>query len=66
MSGIIVQAADIEKVLSARFDKAVADFFVDFFQRFDAIGGKGRRNHRDIGLTFFFCQSRHLFHRIGL
>ena len=65
MGVVVIEARDIGKVFPARVFKGFLDLFVDLFQRFDTVGGKGGRNHGDAFFAILGGQARDLFDRIG-
>jgi hypothetical protein len=65
MRVVIVEAGDVGELLAARLLEAFADLLVDLFQRLDAVGAEGGRDHGD-PLLALLGQPRDLFDRVGL
>ena len=56
----VIQAGNISEMLTAGMLKAFFDLFVNFFQRLDTIGRKGRGADCNIFLALF-GHTRHFF-----
>ena len=63
MRGIVVQAGDVGKRLSARVFETFADFLVDLFQCLNAIGGKRWRTNGNARFARL-GQPRHFLDRV--
>ena len=66
MRRTIVEARDIQKVLSTSLFKALFDLFVDLFQRLNAVGGKRRCADCDAFDAILVGQSRNLLDGVRL
>ena len=65
MRGLVVEAGDIGELLAAGMLEGFLDFLVDLFERLDAVGREGRRDHRDLLLSLF-RQLGDVLDRVGL